>query len=126
MDRLPAPVFLGFPRGSAGKESTCNVGDQGSIPGLGRSPGEEEGYPLQCSGLENFMDCTVHGVILPASLIFFFIIFKIYLFNLWLCWVFVAERGLSLVVACGVLLSKLRCQASHSGGLSVWNTGSRQ
>ena len=46
-------VFLGFPGGSAGKESTCNGGDLGSIPGLGRSPGERIGYPLQYSGLEN-------------------------------------------------------------------------
>ena len=61
-DRLPIPVFLGFPFGSAGKESTCSVGDLGSIPGLGRSPGEGKGYPLQYSGLENFMDCIVHGV----------------------------------------------------------------
>ena len=50
-------------RGSAGKESACNVGDLGLIPGLGRSPGEGNGYPLQYSGLENSMDCTVHGVI---------------------------------------------------------------
>ena len=61
-DRLPTQVFLGFPCGSAGKESTCIAGDPGSIPGLGRSPGEGKGYPLQCSGLENSMDCTVHGV----------------------------------------------------------------
>ena len=40
----------------------CNVGDLGSIPGLGRSPGEGKGYPLQYSGLENSMDCIVHGV----------------------------------------------------------------
>ena len=53
---------LGFPCGSADKESACNVGDLGSIPGLGRSPGEGNGYPLQCSGLENSMDCIVHGV----------------------------------------------------------------
>ena len=50
---LPTPVFLGFPCGSAGKESACNVGDLDSIPGLGRSPGEGKGYPLQYSGLEN-------------------------------------------------------------------------
>ena len=56
-DRLPIPVFLDFLCGSAGKESACNVGDLGSIPGLGRSPGEGEGYPLQYSGLENSMDC---------------------------------------------------------------------
>ena len=48
--------------GSAGKESACNAGDLGSIPGLGRSPGEGKGYPLQYSGLENSMDCIVHGV----------------------------------------------------------------
>jgi len=45
-DRLPTPVFSGFPCGSAGKESPCNAGDLGSIPGLGRYPGEEKGYPL--------------------------------------------------------------------------------
>ena len=61
-DRLPTPVSLGFPCGSAGKESTCNAGDLGSIPGLRRSPEEEKGYPLQYSGLENSMDCLVHGV----------------------------------------------------------------
>ena len=61
-DKLPTPVFLSFPWGSAGKESTCNEGDLGSIPGLGISPGEGKGYPLQSSGLENSMDCIVHGV----------------------------------------------------------------
>ena len=94
--------FIGFPDSSVGKESTCNKGDPGSIPGLerfagegigyplhyslaslvpqlvknppamqetwgsipglGRSPGEGKGYPLQDSGLENSMDCIVHGV----------------------------------------------------------------
>ena len=58
-DRLPTPKFLGFSCSSAGKESACNVGDLGSIPGLGRSPGEGKGYPLQNSGLENSMDCIV-------------------------------------------------------------------
>ena len=48
---------MGFLAGSNSKESVCNVGDLGSIPGLGRSPGEGKGYPLQYSGLE-----TVHGV----------------------------------------------------------------
>ena len=47
---------------TAGKESTCNAGDLGSIPGLGRSPGEGKGYPLQDSGLETSMDCVVHVV----------------------------------------------------------------
>ena len=53
---------LGFPCGSDGKERTCNVRDLGSIPGLGRFPGEGKGYPLQYSDLENSMDCIVHGV----------------------------------------------------------------
>ena len=52
----------GFPGGSAGKESTFNAGDLGfNIPGLGRSPGEGNGYPLQYSGLENSLDCIVSG-----------------------------------------------------------------
>ena len=53
---------MGFPGSSAGKESACNVGDPSSIPGLGRSPGEGKGHPLQYSDLENSMDCIVHGV----------------------------------------------------------------
>ena len=61
-DRLPTLVFLGVSGRSDGKESACNVGDLGSIPGLGRAPGEGKGYPLQYSGLENSMDSTVHGV----------------------------------------------------------------
>ena len=58
---------MGFPAGSDGKESTCNAGDLGSIPGSGRSPGEGNGNPLQYSGLENPMDrgawlAIVYGV----------------------------------------------------------------
>ena len=54
---------MGIPGGSAGKESACNTGDLGSIPGLGRISGEGNGNPLQYSGLENSMDCNkVHGV----------------------------------------------------------------
>ena len=61
----PRPQF--FLGGSDGQESTCNAGDLGLIPGLGRSPGEGNGYPLQYSGLENPMDRgawwdAVHGV----------------------------------------------------------------
>ena len=61
-DRLPTLGFLSFPCGSAGKRSTHNVGDLGSILGLGKSPGERKWYLLQYSGLENSMDCIVHGV----------------------------------------------------------------
>ena len=53
-------AYVGFPGGSDSKE--CNAGDPSSIPELGRSPGEGNGYLLQCSGLENSRDCTVHGV----------------------------------------------------------------
>ena len=53
---------MGFPCGTAGKESTYNVGNLGSILRLGRSPGEGKGYPLQYSGLENSVDCKVHTV----------------------------------------------------------------
>ena len=58
----------GFPCDSAGKESTCNVGNLSSTPGLGRSPGEGKGYPLQYSSLENSMECKVHGVAKSGSL----------------------------------------------------------
>ena len=60
-------MLLGFPGGSDGKESACNAGDLGLIPGVGRSPGEGNGYPFQYSCLGNPMDreawqATVHGV----------------------------------------------------------------
>ena len=59
---LPTPLFLSFLCGSVGKESACNAGVLGSIPGLGRSCGEGNSDPLQYSGLENFMDCIVREV----------------------------------------------------------------
>ena len=55
-------MLHGFPCSSVGKESAWSAGDLGSIPGLGRSLGEGNGYSLQYSGLENSMDCIVHGV----------------------------------------------------------------
>ena len=76
-DRLPTPVFLVFPCGSAGKESTCNVGDLSSIPGLGRSPGEGKGYPLQYSGLENSMDYS------PQSRTDDWVVFTFTFFTIW-------------------------------------------
>ena len=53
---------MDFPDSSVGKESTCNAGDPDWISGFGRSAGEGIGYPLQYSGLENSMDCIVHGI----------------------------------------------------------------
>ena len=67
-ERIPSNLFYlfpsvkDFPCGSVGKEPACNAGHLGLIPGLGRSPGEGKGYPLQYSGLENSMDCIVYGV----------------------------------------------------------------
>ena len=55
-------MILRQPGGSDGKESACSVRDPGSVPGLGRTPGEGNGYPLQYSDLENSMDCIIHGV----------------------------------------------------------------
>ena len=54
-------AWMGFPGSPAGKESAYNAGDPSSNPGLGRSPGEGKDYTLQYSGLENSMDCIVHG-----------------------------------------------------------------
>ena len=51
-----------YPGSSTAKESACNAGDPTWIPGLQRSPGEGNGYPLQYSGLENSIDCKVHGI----------------------------------------------------------------
>ena len=59
---LGCPPPHSFPDSSVGKESACSAGDPGLIPGSGRSVGEGIGYPLQYSGLENSMDCIVHGV----------------------------------------------------------------
>ena len=71
-DRLPTPVFLGFPRGSDDKESACHVGDLGLIPGLGRFPGGGHGNPFQYSCLENPIDrgaqqAIVHGMAMSQT-----------------------------------------------------------
>ena len=63
-------LIMGFPSGSDSKESICNAGDLGSILGSGRSPGEGKGYSLQCSGLEDSMDC-----IDSSYTLFFFVSF---------------------------------------------------
>ena len=68
-DRPSTQVFLGFHYGLAGKESAHDAEDLDSIPGLGRSPGEGKGDPLQYSGLENSMDCRVHGVAKSLTLL---------------------------------------------------------
>jgi len=80
-DRLPTSVLLDFPCGSAGKKSAHKAGDLGSIPGLGRYPGEGKGYPFQYSGLENSMDYSPWGhkeldnaKIFPEFFFFFYIL----------------------------------------------------
>ena len=65
-DRLPTPAFWGFPCGSA---SACNEGDLGWYPWVGQFPGEGKGYRLQYSGLENSVDCIVHGVTKSRTLL---------------------------------------------------------
>ena len=62
-DRLPTSVFLGFPGGSVGKESACNAGDLGLVPGLGRSPGEGERLPIPV-----FSPGEFHGLYSPWGL----------------------------------------------------------
>jgi len=75
-DRLPTPVFLGFPCGSAGKGFASNARDLGLIPWLGRSPGEGKSYPFQNSGLENSMDCIAHYLNINNLISIFYIIYK--------------------------------------------------
>ena len=59
---MPTAIdIMGSPFSSSDKEPTCKVEDLGLIPGLGRSPGEGKGYPLQYSGLDNSLHCVVHG-----------------------------------------------------------------
>ena len=74
----------GFPDSSVGKEFTCNAGDLGLIPGLGRSPGEGKGYLLQYSGLENSMDYTVAKSVRQNGATFTFTVYikaHVYLFS---------------------------------------------
>ena len=102
----------GFPCGSADKESACNVGVLSSIPGLGRFPGEGKGYPLQFSGLENSMDCIVHGIAKSRTRLkdFYFCSFKlrwsnfkIFIFNM-----FVNGNFTSLVLLAISLFEKYK------------------
>ena len=92
---MEAHIYMGFPHSSVGKESACNAGDLGSIPGLGRSSEEGNGNPLQCSCLKNPLDrgswqTTVHGVAkvghdlatkpLPMCVVYIYTIYKV-------CWI---------------------------------------
>ena len=81
---LPVYQCSGFPDGSAGKESTCNVGYLGLIPGLGRSPGGGNGYPLHCSGLVSPMDCIAHGVAKSRTQLSDFHL-SVFTFAFWMC-----------------------------------------
>ena len=93
-DRRPTPVFLGLPGSSASKESVCNAGDLGSIPGLGRYPGEGKGYSLQYSGL---MDCIVPGVAKSWTRLSDFHFTSLHLVAQWLRICLANRRGLSEV-----------------------------
>ena len=92
--------------GSAGKESACNAGDLGLIAGLGRSLGEGKGYPLQYSGLENSMDCIVHGVAKS--------------------WTWLSDSHFHLTRPCagtGLVTALLRERTRGCGGRGLWGPG---
>ena len=117
--RFPICPFLhiyrqGFPDGSVGKESACNAGHLGLIPGVGRSPGEGKGYPLQYSGLENSMACKVCGVAKSC---------------MWLnnfhaqCHIYIASPVISSLTKCGTFVTiytpTLTCYHHSSSCISV-------
>ena len=84
--RIPEKLLLHcFPGGSDGRESTCNVEDLGSIPGLGRSPGEGNSYPLHYYWLENSMYCIIHGVANSQTRLSCCHCFKLTILKPWLC-----------------------------------------
>ena len=88
-------LLFGLPLWLSGKESTYNMGDLGSIPGLGRSPREGKGYPLQYSGLENSMDCIVHQVTKSRTWLTFTYLFWGWFFNFLKKWFhFISTIGL--------------------------------
>ena len=99
--------FMSFSDGSAGKESACNVGDLGSIPGLGRSLEEGNGYPLQYSGLEKSMDCIVHGVAKGQTRLGDFH------FSFFYEWISAAVCGCSLVAVHRLLIAVASTAAEH-------------
>ena len=121
---FPSPFPSCFPCGSAGKESACSVGDLGSIPGLGRSPGEGKGYPLQYSGLENSMDCIVHGVTKSRTrLSDFHSLFpsctsQADFNNLAGCWTVPLELGLGYGIQGAPIAARLRVLVSLESGQS--------
>ena len=98
-----------FPCGSAGKESACNVGDLGLIPGLARSPGKGKGYLLQYSGLENPKDCIVHGVTKSQTWL------SNFHFHLW---VFVQNNVIPPVLIFFFFFPKLVCRV-FCGSISI-------
>ena len=114
-------LMFGLPGGSAGKESACSVGDLGSIPGLGRSPGEGNGYPLPYSGLENSMDCIVHGVAKsrtrPSD--FHFTSLGMFAFHVGGCWVFTFFCLFKTNISYLWIKLKDRCK-SRAGSYNRW------
>ena len=133
MQILPSSVSISFkkelPCGSAGKVSARSAGDLGSIPGLGRSPGEGKGYPLQYSSLENFMDCVVPGVAKSRTWLSNFhftsrrkLVISVQCVPAWMLWgSFVCDYG--LYVACQASLSVRFPQQEYWSGLSFPSPG---
>ena len=137
-------LYLGFPCGSAGKESACNEGDLSSIPGLGRSPGERKGYPVQYSGLENSGDCIVHGVtksrawlsnfhyalfvssfywnnsICPITLDYFMLFFLIFWHEYFASFLGFSSLKIKSITATDFHLSSIGFQNKNSSSLLSW------
>ena len=111
--RLPTPVFSGFPGSSAGKENACNVGDLISIPGWGRFPGEGNGYPPQCSRLENSIDCIVYGVTKTWTLL------SDFHFHLLLYWCIVALQCFTLWKMAWRFLKKLKIELPYNPAIPL-------
>ena len=121
-------VFLlsGFPDSSVGKESACSAGDPGLIPGLGWSTGEGIGYPLQYYGLENFMDCIVHGVTKSRTWLsdfhFHFTFLLWFVFSGWFYWVVNNFLFCHVIYYYGYFQRCLRSKYSFFQNYCIWHT----
>ena len=119
-DRLPIPVFLGFPCGSAGKESAYKVGDLRLIPGLGRSPGDGKSYPLQYSGLENSMGSIVYEVTeLDATFTFTYCISEYWVY---LTVISISSGSLYGISSSSITWELVRSANSWASPQTHWNT----
>ena len=123
-DECKCEVVWTFPDSSVGKESTCNARDPSLIPGLGRRPGEGNGYLLQDSGLENLMDYTVHGVTKSWTCLSNF---NFHLNILWYCFSLGLEWKTDLFQSCGhcwvfQICWHIECNSFIASSFKIWNS----